>query len=279
MRLDIVIPAHNEEHRIDPTLTAYRAVCSDPDARFVVALDDCSDRTAEIVAAHARQDERVIGRCYPKLGKGGVIMETFRRSDAELLAFVDADCATPPAELLRLANAATTNDGVDGAIAARWHPSAVLPARRSAGRRVASAAFAFGVRRLFKLPFRDTQCGAKVLSRRLVERVMPLLSSRDFLFDVDLLLTSRRLGFRIVEVPTVWVDQPGSTVGLGRDSKRMAASMLRLWLHHRVLPVSPPTAAYPDEPTITAPSRPGNTAPSRPMPTQLLDPKRDAHVG
>jgi glycosyltransferase involved in cell wall biosynthesis len=273
MRLDIVIPAHNEEHRIDATLTAYRAVCSDPDARFLVALDDCSDRTADIVAAHALEDERVRGHRFPKLGKGGVIMETFRRSDADLMAFVDADCATPPAELLRLA-ATTDEAGVDGAIATRWHPAAVLPARRSAGRRLASAVFAFFVRRLFRLPFRDTQCGAKVLRRNLVERVVPLLSSRDFLFDVDLLVTSRGLGFRIVEVPTVWVDRPGSRVGLGRDSKRMAASLLRLWLHHRVLPVAPTAMAYPDEPTITAPPRV-----AEPMPVQVDGPDRDAHVG
>ena len=265
MRLDIVIPAHNEEHRIDPTLTAYRAVCSDPDARFVVALDDCSDRTAEIVAAHARQDERVIGRRFPKLGKGGVIMESFRRSDADLMAFVDADCATPPAELLRLAGT-TIDADADGAIATRWHPSAVLPARRAARRRIASAAFSFVVRRLFRLPVRDTQCGAKVVRRRLVEDVMPLLSSRDFLFDVDLLVTARRRGFRIVEVPTVWVDQPGSTIGLGRDSRRMAASLFRLWLHHRVLPVAP-AVAYPDEPVIA------------PQPTSSPEPTGDAHVG
>jgi glycosyltransferase involved in cell wall biosynthesis len=267
MRLDVVIPAHNEEHRINPTLTAYRTAISDPDARFIVALDDCSDRTADIVAAHAREDERVTGRRFPKLGKGGVIMETFRRSDAELLAFVDADCATPPAELQRLAETALQS-GVDGAIATRWHPSAVLPARRSTKRRLASVLFAFGVRRLFRVPFRDTQCGAKVLRRQLVERVVPLLSSRDLLFDVDLLVTARRLGMHVVEVPTVWVDQPGSSIGLARDSKRMAASLLRLWVHHRVLPVSPPTA-YPDEPDIMAPR------PAQQMPTQ--DASRDAH--
>ena len=174
-------------------------------------------------------------------------------------------------ELLRLAEAAT-KPGVDGAIATRWHPSAVLPARRSTKRRLASVLFAFGVRRLFRVPFRDTQCGAKVLRRQLVERVVPLLSSRDFLFDVDLLVTARRLGFRLLEVPTVWVDQPGSSIGLSRDSKRMAASLLRLWVHHRVLPVTPP-AAYPDEPIIAAPPRD-----TQQMPMQETATDRDSHV-
>src|SRR5215204_6862958 len=53
LRLDIVIPAHNEEGRIGPTLDAYRARCAGPEVRFLVALDRCTDRTAEVVSAHA----------------------------------------------------------------------------------------------------------------------------------------------------------------------------------------------------------------------------------
>ena len=101
---------------------------------------------------------------------------------------------------------------------------------------------------LFGLPFTDTQCGAKVVRRAVVDQALPLLSSRDFLFDVDLLVTAERLGFRIVEVPTVWLDRDGSHVKAGADARRMAVSSLRLWLHHRVLPVSGLAAAAPTTP-------------------------------
>ena len=236
MQLDVVIPAHDEEHRIDRTLTAYRSICSGHDIRFMVALDDCRDRTAEIVRGHAAEDTRVELHEYRRLGKGGVIMETFRRATAELVGFVDADCATPPTELLRLAEAAAQ---ADGAIASRWHPAAILPAPRPLSRRLASAAFAFWVRQLFDLPYRDTQCGAKVLRREVIEAALPLLSSRDFLFDVDLLLVARALDYRIVEVPTIWIDREGSRLRVVHDSKRMVGSSLRLWAHHLVAPVAP----------------------------------------
>jgi glycosyltransferase involved in cell wall biosynthesis len=139
LRLDIVIPAHNEQDRIDRTLRAYRTACPQPRVSFLVALDACTDGTAEIVRRHARADGRV--RCleYPKLGKGGVIAETFRRSDADLVGFVDADGATPPRELLRLADAARRTDC---AIASRRHPAALLPARRPLAREITSAGFA-----------------------------------------------------------------------------------------------------------------------------------------
>jgi glycosyltransferase involved in cell wall biosynthesis len=114
MPLSIVFPAHNEESRIGPTLDAYSTVCTDPQTEFVVALDDCTDHTEHVVRSHALRDPRVQVRRYPKLGKGGVIMETFRKIDSDLVAFVDADCATPPSELLRLVDTVVDGD-LDGA--------------------------------------------------------------------------------------------------------------------------------------------------------------------
>ena len=240
LRLDIVIPAYNEEERIGSTLAAYRRGCADPGTTFVVALDGCGDATASVVRLHAEEDPRVRLIEFPKLGKGGVLMEAFRRCSGELIGFVDADCATPPEEFMRLVDVVRH---ADVAIASRRHPAAVLPVRRPLARRLTSAGFALGTRRLFGLSVLDTQCGAKVLRREVVERAVPLMSSRDFLFDVDLLVVARALGYRIAEVPTVWIDQAGSRVDTLADARRMAISSLRLWLHHRVLPV--PRAAIP----------------------------------
>ena len=237
MSLDIVIPAHNEEQRIERTLHAYRAGFPQEDVRFHVALDGCRDRTAEVVRSHAGHDHRIVLHEYPKLGKGGVLMETFRRCDADLVGFVDADCATPPSELARMTHMVATTDGVIGS---RRLPASVTPSVRGAGRSFTSTGFALGIRALFHLPYADTQCGAKVIHRRVAERVVPLMSSRDFLFDVDLLVVARTLGFEMVEVPTVWIDQRGSKVRAMPDSLRMMASALRLWIHHRTVPIEGP---------------------------------------
>ena len=234
MRLDIIVPAHNEEHRIDRMLSAFRARLDDPEVRFLVALDHCTDRTGEVVERHAKVDGRVRILRYPKLGKGGVISETLRLCDGDLVGFVDADCATPPMEFLRLAEMAGR---ADVAIATRWHSASVVPGRRSLARRVESRVFAGVVRAFFGLPYRDTQCGAKVFRREVAEAAVPLLSSRDFLFDVDLLVAARALGFTVMEIPTVWVDRAGSRLSAGKDGRRMALSLLRLWLHTRIVPL------------------------------------------
>ena len=40
--------------------------CTDPDVRFLVAMDDCRDRTARIVAEHRDDDRRVECVAYPQ---------------------------------------------------------------------------------------------------------------------------------------------------------------------------------------------------------------------
>lgn len=251
MRLDIVVPAYNEQRRIGRTLAAYTHDFSDPSTRFLAALDGCSDATAEVVRLAQADDDRIELLEFPKLGKGGVILESFRRAGGDLVAFVDADCATPPAELRRLVEFACHPDA-DGAIASRRLPASVVPRRRPLGRRVASHAYVGLVHALFGLDYRDTQCGAKVLRHDALARILPYVSSRDLVFDVDLLLVARGLGLKLAEIPTVWIDRDGSRIEGRSDSLRMAGGLIRLWLQHRLSPVAPfPTTS--DRP-LTHPS-------------------------
>jgi glycosyltransferase involved in cell wall biosynthesis len=235
--LDIVIPAHNEEDRLDRTLSVYREGFPEPGVRFMVALDRCTDGTESIVRMHAAVDDRVSLYDFPKLGKGGVLMEAFRRTTAPLVGFADADCATPPSEFRRLAE--IVDSEAEGAIASRDHPASILPVKRSLFRSTLTKGGQVVIKTMFRLGYNDTQCGAKVLRGDVLRSMLPVLSSRDFLFDVDLLLAARSLGHDIKEVPTVWIDQAGSKVRRS-DAAKTLVSALRLWLHHRVLPVHPP---------------------------------------
>ncbi len=70
----------------------------------------------------------------------------------------------------------------------------MLPVSRGRLRRLVGIAFAWIVRSLFGLAYYDTQCGAKVIRIGAARRIVPLLSARDFVFDVDLLTTARAAG-------------------------------------------------------------------------------------
>jgi hypothetical protein len=77
---------------------------------------------------------------------------------------------------------------------------------------------------------RDTQCGAKVMTRQAVEAVHSKLRIADMAFDINLLFSLKKAGFRILEVPTEWTDKVGSKVNLGRTSLVMFLSAVRVRL-------------------------------------------------
>jgi hypothetical protein len=79
---------------------------------------------------------------------------------------------------------------------------------------------------------RDTQCGAKVIHRKAVEKIHSALQIADMAFDINLLYALTRAGFKVLEVPTEWTDKIGSKVTLGKTSLTMLLSVLRLRLFY-----------------------------------------------
>ncbi|MBI4093012.1 MAG: glycosyltransferase [Candidatus Kerfeldbacteria bacterium] len=229
--LSIVVPAHNEEHRIAPTLRTYANHFAKR-SEILVVLNGCTDRTLDVVAATSREFPVIRAINIPEaVGKGGAVREGFRQSRGRLVGFVDADGATTPAEFARLI---AMMDGADGLIASRWIDGAKVYHRTSVIRAMASRGFITLTRWLFKLPYHDTQCGAKIFTARFVREVLPRMRINDLTFDVELLLLGRSARFKIREVPTEWYDR-SSPVLLGtpgrvfRTSLSMFMSLLSLY--------------------------------------------------
>jgi hypothetical protein len=61
-------------------------------------------------------------------------------------------------------------------------------------------------------------------------KIYPSLTIADMAFDINLLYSLKRKGYKIVEVPTEWTDMAGSTVRLFRTSLVMLLSVIRLRL-------------------------------------------------
>ena len=68
------------------------------------------------------------------------------------------------------------------------------------------------------------------MRRQAVENIHANLRIADMAFDINLLYSLKRAGFRILEVPTEWTDKIGSKVSLGPTSFVMFLSVVRLKL-------------------------------------------------
>jgi glycosyltransferase involved in cell wall biosynthesis len=228
----LLIPAYNEEARIEPVLRDYaRFFKENYHGKFqiIVILNGCRDNTLGVIQRVAKDFFSVSYLDFPEaIGKGGALIEGLKLAPfADLIGYVDADGATPPRAFLDLVKKIGAADCVIGS---RWLPGAVIHHSQAGSRQFASRVFHFIVQLLFWMNIRDTQCGAKVMKRAVVEKIHPTLRIADMAFDINLLYSIKRAGFNILEVPTEWTDKAGSKVVLGRSSLTMFLSAVRVRL-------------------------------------------------
>lgn len=230
----LLIPAYNEEKRIEPVLRNFAEYFQrdySGNFRLVVVLNGCRDNTLSVVQRVAKEFPFINALDFPDpIGKGGALIEGLKlATSTDLIGYVDADGATSPKtfhDLVKL------TDQADCVIGSRWLPGAILHQSQTRLRRFVSRCFHAIVECLFWMHIKDTQCPGKVMRRDAIEEVHGDLRLSDLSFDVNLLYALHRAGFRIKEVPIEWTDIGGSKVTqtLMRSSLVMFLSVVRLRL-------------------------------------------------
>jgi glycosyltransferase involved in cell wall biosynthesis len=243
----ILIPAYNEEGRIEPTLRDYAGFFGKNytgKCEIVVVLNGCTDNTLGVVQKVAADFASVRWLVFPDpIGKGGALIEGLKlATKTDIIGYVDADGATAPPAFLELVKKI---NGADCVIGSRWLPGAIIHQSQQTHRQFASRVFHRLIQLLFRMDIRDTQCGAKVMKTAAVRKIHDRLAIADMAFDINLLYSLKHAGFKILEVPTEWTDKVGSKVVLGRTSLTMGLSAIRVrliympWLYKLLRPLRP----------------------------------------
>jgi len=230
--LSIVIPAYNEEPRLPATLRRiYSHLARTGYSAEVVVVDDgSSDGTAGCVCALAEKFPTLsLARNPGNRGKGYSVRHGVLRSRGRHILFTDADLSTPIEEADRLL--ALLEQGWDVVVGSRDLDLRLLKRPQPWFRRRAGQVFHRLVWLLFQLPVKDTQCGFKLFRRSVAEQVFGRQRIDRFGFDVEVLWLARRLGYRCLETPVVWVNDESSRVSMLRDGPAMLLELLRIrWL-------------------------------------------------
>ena len=235
MRISIVVPAHNEERRIPLFLEQYGSYFEQLrlenalDYEIVVVVNNTQDRTSHVVQRYKRTNGRIRLIEFKSGGKGFAVMEGFKdalQRPNDLIGFVDADMATPPAAFELLIERIGRHQGI---IASRWRRDSEVT-KQSLLFKLKSFVFNLVVRSLFGFPYRDTQCGAKLFRREAIMYVQDKMQITKWAFDIDLLYKLRKKGFSIVETSTTWESKDDSKIKLVKASLEMFLSVVRLRL-------------------------------------------------
>ena len=251
MFLSVIIPAHNEERRLPPTLKAVDAYLEKQtyDSEIVVVENGSQDLTAVVTEAFAADHPRV--RLLREHGRGKGL--AVRRGMLEGLGahrfICDADLSMPIEELAKFVPPAVT--GCDVAIGSRE----VAGSRRfnePPYRHIQGRVFSNLVK-LFALPgFEDTQCGFKCFSAQAAEDVFSVQRFDGMSFDVEVLYIAVQRGYCVREIPIDWYYRAESRVNPIADPLRMLRDILRIRRNWRQGLYDPPST----DPAPRTPSQP-----------------------
>jgi len=231
--ISVVIPAYNEEHRLPATLDELRRFMAQPSsawkiAEVIVVNDGSSDATVACVEERQKTWRELHLLSLPQnQGKGAAVHAGFRAATQPWILMADADMATPWEELKKLVAASTDADLVMGS---RALPQSEIVVRQHWLRQSMGKTFNRILRALVGLPFRDTQCGFKLIHNGDFFRahILPRLQVQRFSWDVELVILLMHAHKKIFEVPVRWHHREESHVHIVRDSLEMLWSVWKL---------------------------------------------------
>jgi dolichol-phosphate mannosyltransferase len=230
-RILVILPTYNEAQNIPDIVPAILRQHNELD---VLIVDDASpDGTGEIADRIAAEDPRVHVRHRPgKLGLGTAYIEGFRwalERGYELVFEMDADFSHDPAQIPRFLEAVREYDLVLGSRYLRGVNVVNWPMSR-----LLLSYFANKYARVVTgLPFTDLTSGFKCFRRRVLEAIeLDRVRSNGYAFQIEMTFRAWHKGFRVGEIPIVFVDR---TFGESKMSRRIVWEAvwmvwrLRLW--------------------------------------------------
>ena len=209
----IIIPTYNEKENIEKII---RAVFSlDGEYHIIVIEDGSPDGTGEIVKRMQKEfPERLfmIERSG-KQGLGTAYIAGFKWAVAHGYDYIfemDADFSHNPEDVPRL-YAACAEGGADLAIGSRYC-NGISVINWPIGRVIMSYYASVFVRTVLNMRIFDTTAGFKCYRRKVLETIdLDNIRMKGYGFQIEMKYTTHKLGFKIAEVPIIFVDRKEGT--------------------------------------------------------------------
>jgi len=228
----VIIPTFNEKENIARIIPAVLA--QDPSVEVLVVDDGSPDGTGEIADGMAAANPRIhaIHRAG-KLGLGTAYIDGFKWAlarDYGLIFDMDADFSHPPERIPDFLKAAESADLVLGS---RYLNGQINVVNWPMSRLFLSYSANIYARAITGLQLFDATGGFKCFRREVLESIdLDDVRSNGYAFQIEMSFRAWKKGFRLVEIPIVFVDRTQGSSKMSKTIVREAVCMvwrLRWW--------------------------------------------------
>lgn len=228
MLVNVTIPVFNEEIRLRASIPKLHSfLCNHCQFQFEIVIADngSTDRTLELAHSFSNTHQSVGVMHLDQKGRGRAVRHAWNESSADILSYMDVDLSTDLAAFPPLIEA-LRGGGYDVAVGSRrLNPSLTS---RGFKREFISRCYMLLVKALFQARFSDAQCGFKAITRDTASALLPSVEDNGWFMDTELLVIAEQLGYRILEFPVRWVDDPDSRVNILRTAIGDIKGLMRL---------------------------------------------------
>lgn len=216
--VDVVIPVLNEAHVLGRTIATLRGFLREnlPYGWRIVIVDNGSvDGTADVARSLAAQSGDVHFVHLDQRGRGRALRFAWMQSQADVACYMDVDLSTHLSALPRLVDAILL-EGYDLATGSRLLGASRV--KRSLRRELISRTYNVFLKAVLGTRFSDAQCGFKAVSRKAIATILPEVEDQSWFFDTEMLVLAERRGYRVKDVPIVWIEDDDSRVKIVRTA-------------------------------------------------------------
>jgi dolichol-phosphate mannosyltransferase len=228
----VIIPTYNERENIRRIIDT--VLKQDGRLEVLIVDDGSPDGTGQIVAELQAVDQRIhLLEREKKMGLGTAYIAGFRwalERGYDYILEMDADFSHDPAHLKQFLKAIETNDLVLGS---RYQQGRVTVVNWPISRLILSYSANLYARAVTGLPVWDATGGFKCFRRSVLEAIdLSHVRSNGYAFQIEMSFRAWKRGFRIAEIPIVFVDRTEGTSKMSKSIIREAIWMvwrLRWW--------------------------------------------------
>ena len=237
----VVIPCYNEEDRLLSN-EFLQFIDKNTGYHLCFVNDGSKDRTLEVLKTlqKGREDFITVYDCEKNGGKAEAVrlgmLHLAKKQDLDYIGFLDADLSTDLADFDDLVNTIETSNFkiVSGSRMARMGANIT----KESARKIISLTINFIIRTILKMDFKDTQCGAKIFRKEVINIAFKEKFVTQWIFDVEIFKRmAQHYGLKqakamLCEQPLKrWIHADGSKLSM-KDSVKIVGQLAQIaWVY------------------------------------------------